>query len=1329
MSNSCVITPTVKVGNQERESKLFKSLLSLTNNRETTKTLWSLLQVPEVRSIMGEVATDENGEPTIEALDKLLNFDKLLEGDKSLFLERKELGAIDDKGNIKTYDKISSILNKVIDFNVSNPNLVADIVKGNDGYSITVEHKSLLNSDAPNKLMFRNNLNNQLLSLMRKLGFDVRVEDSAKYKGIFDPLNAETTAEGLKTVIRIAKGEEGEAAFPEEFSHLIISGLMNQPLVNRLVNMLKDDEVLKQVLEDEYDSYNKEYKGDKDRLAQEAAAKLLYQHIVNPQKESNNLLSRLWNWIKRIFRRLNPTDIDDVIRRVNTGLAKIADQIDDGSILTALDKDSIMKANTLYRLSREVNKMAEIANEAREVASKRMAILQSRSKGGKYSSEDVKTIKNLDSLIERKKYAKSCLAFLTDALSQIEDIYKDLSRLMRADLRSDSDLGKIRRISRTLRTIKEFSDGYEPIIRQMMALPNMKAHGEIEITDEDAEAISEKATEVFSVINSINSNYKQLRYDAVYNFLKIYWGEDKIIEMGKDKGQTLTLEMLLDMANKDINGIDRWISSLSDASDPLLSLIDKAVKVTQSKRDKKLGDLLVEIRGIHRKLTQAGYSNTDFMFERDSEGNITGRLVSDYDFERYFKEREEYIKKIKDAGSKPYEVKLKIEAWERKHLDEIVVDPDTGRKELVPIYKKDIPLERQLSPAQLEYYNAMIKLKAALENLIPNRYANLYRAVQVRNNTVSAIASSDNPKNAAKQVWGNFKDRFIRRSDDSSEFGESNVLLGFNGKPVDRLPVFYTAPLEDMNRLSLDFTSSIVAYASMAMNYNEMNKIVDVLELTRDLVKERKVQQYSGDKKLAEAFTILHKQFSKDYTKTGENTNIGSRLDDYYDAVVYNKLKKDQGTFTIPLTNVTVDTAKALDAAKEYTGDLGLGLNVFSAMSNIIQGKLQLFIEAIGGEYFNYKNLAVAKKNYYAMLPAYLGELNSPIKTNKLSLLIERFDALEEFYRSLREQGKFQGPMARIFGGASLFFMNNAGEHYLHCRTMLAMLDNYKVKLGDQTISLFDAFEVEPLTSESGETLSAKLKLKDGVTKLDGSKITEDDLINLKLKIGKVNQSLNGAFNDVDKGAIHRGALGRMAMQFRQWMPAHYNRRFARPYYDAAMDQWREGYYYTLGSFGLNLLKDLTHAKFQVATHWSELSNHQKANIRRAATETAIFYALSTLISMMGSVKDKKGIWKSRMLLYNLMRAKVETGAAFPLSTDMLDNMWTILQSPAAAIKTFNNVGDLLQFQNMFNEIQSGRYKGWSEYERDLIELIPVYGQIRKVIDIKDEDYMFNIFK
>ena len=123
-----------------------------------------------------------------------------------------------------------------------------------------------------------------------------------------------------------------------------------------------------------------------------------------------------------------------------------------------------------------------------------------------------------------------------------------------------------------------------------------------------------------------------------------------------------------------------------------------------------------------------------------------------------------------------------------------------------------------------------------------------------------------------------------------------------------------------------------------------------------------------------------------------------------------------------------------------------------------------------------------------------------------------------------------------------------------------------------------------------------------------------------------------------------------------------------------------------------------------------------------------MFATLSVLISMLGAPEDKKGVWFDRMVLYSLKRMKLETGASMPLNTEFLTNIWTLLQSPAAALKQLNNLTALVRFDNMFNEIESGRYKGWSEYKADLVRTIPVYGQIRKVVDIENESYMFNIF-
>ena len=1322
--SSCVYIPTIKVGKEEKESRLFKDLLSFTNDRNTTKYIWGMTKLKEFNSKFTELQFDENGEPTLDSLNKAIKITSLLK-DSNLTSEKRDLGSINDKGDQIEYKNVEEPLNKVNQFNKENSELVASVGRLNGSYIINLEKKNNLNTNVPNELLFKTDLNNKLRGLMRGLGFDVSVTNTDGYYGVFNPLNAETNAEGLRTVIQVAKGEKGEEAFPEEFSHFIIEGLINEPLINRLVDSLKGEEILKTILGEDYDKYNSLYEGNTTLLQKEAAGKLLYNHIIGKTFEPRRpLLTRIWNWLKIKLSRLDSSNVDDIIREANIGFSKVAQGIKDESILGLIDKSSIRRGPKLYQIAKEVTKLQKIADDALELASRRLKILQTKSKDNKYPETDMASIKNLQNLIEQKKYASSILAFQLDSLDQLSSLNDQLNSVYERNSGREIPFNKLNIVSSIVRRIDEFSTGYKPIMEELQVVEAAYKRGEIDIKPEDATAISSKATEILRIINEINQNKKELNYKIALNFLKPFWGEDKIVDVGKDKGKKVTLEMILEMAQKDINGLDRWISSLSDASDPLLSLIDKSVKMKQAQRDEKLINILRGVREEHSKLEKAGY-NPEFMYEKDSNGKLTGRLLSDINFIKFDQERQAYIDKLKTEDTPYYKTKELVEKWEAKRMEYVLVDADSERYELMPIkliYGKDVI--SKLVPAQLKYYNTMIKAKALMDSMLPDRYTKLYNAVQIRNDITEAISNNiTDPKQAAKFILDNIKDRFIKREDDT-EFGEEILdgvktkLLDFNKKEVQKLPIYYIHKLEDTERLSTDFTSSIMAYAAMSINYNEMSEVVDTLEIIRSVVKERDVQQLSGDQKLLETFKVLNKAYTKSYTKPGELSNIGARLDDYYETVLYGK-SKTESLGTTKIADQEISNDKVIDSLKDLTGAIGLGVNVFSGINNTLMGKMQLFIESLGGEYFNLKNSAIGKKNYYFLLKDYIGEINSITKTNKLNLLIDRFDALESFYENLQNQGYYKGAIARIVGSTSIFFMQNMGEHYLHSRTMLAMLDAFKVKDSNgNKISLYEALEVK----------DSELVIKEGITKLDGTQITEEDLNKLKLKIKKVNQSLNGAFSIEDKGAIHKNALGRLAMQFRQWMPSHYGRRFANTYYDASLDQYREGYYRTLGRFAWDTIKDLKRANFELVTRWEQLNSHERANMKRSFTEIGIFATLAIVIAMLGSAKDKKGLWGERMLLYQLKRLKLETGASMPFLPDFLKNATTLLQSPAASIKTFNNIASLFEVWNMFNEIESGRYKGWSEYERDLVNNIPIYGQVKKTIDLGNEDYMFTIF-
>jgi hypothetical protein len=120
---------------------------------------------------------------------------------------------------------------------------------------------------------------------------------------------------------------------------------------------------------------------------------------------------------------------------------------------------------------------------------------------------------------------------------------------------------------------------------------------------------------------------------------------------------------------------------------------------------------------------------------------------------------------------------------------------------------------------------------------------------------------------------------------DDVDFGYKSTVKDFEENIVQTLPIYYIKMKEgeNMNDLSTDITSTLAAYASMANDFNEMNRVIDVLELGRDLLKERKITQTQGDKPLMESFKAVGRKVEKVLTKSGDGTRFMERLNDFFD--------------------------------------------------------------------------------------------------------------------------------------------------------------------------------------------------------------------------------------------------------------------------------------------------------------------------------------------------------------------------------------------------------------------------------------------------------------
>lgn len=1462
MANACRVSPVVfkQEGKKvvEYDSKLYHDIYAAVKDREESWRLWAYTKTTDFKNNYGKkVDYDELGEVKFLSLIKAIGLEDVYNKEKSISEAMRDYGFAN-----ASFDSSREAVSRINEFNSKEPKFIAISQKNDDGYHIEVRNRTSGNIEGAREQSYNNALTGELIGLLQSIGFDVSWVSDPQYNGLFDPENA-TINNGLITVIKIAKGELGEQALPEEFSHLIIEGLQNHPLVKRLLASITDEQI-HEILGDQYDDYITQYNGDMDKMIKEVAGKMLGQYITGQgtisrpvMQPKKNLLSRIWNWAKNLFAKITGKQLADANSRAYDTVDSIYNLIASGNALPIIDRHAVLDGTKLYQLQKDVNELEKVSRTGEDILARVRRMEIGSGKNTKATTETLESIKNDN---DSDNYYSALTTFLDDTVTRIGNINQDIKDVKNMSNSDDySTMQVAGAAAKVINKINTFAQGYDYILDVIATFDNEENYEQLQISKESGERLAGLALESIKLMTDLKGWANGVRENILLNSCRTVYGEDKVRGIGSKRNEVMKLETVLHHAARDINYIDRWVSAMSDADDPLLTFMDGIVKNQQYERDMVMIDVRAEIAQLDKKLRDAGYS-TDFMTETGDNGVPTGRIISEYDWNSYFEDKKDYIKHLRSLQEEEewtdQKYNERLRQWLRgtkngyPRLIRVYVDPNADKAykeggidaveeefpnaiyEEMPnpkVYTKYADRINNLSVAEREYYDNVMRIKREMMTKIPHRGQGIYRHIYISKGLAEGILdnSTDNPLQATKDY---FHRQFVRRPDDigfgvSQDFPETvegiisrnndsekateeilkvlseeldpdiiNVInpnkvknaiknasdskeaassvvevisdsdfclvdTDFANNRIQRLPVYYTRRLNDMRMLSTDFSASLVAYSAMAVNYEKMNEVVDILEVARDYINKRDVMETNGNKPLMSQFTALGKKYKHFVMKAGQGSNIAGRMNDFMSSVVYEERKESAGT--IPVLNL--DASKTIDTIKNYTGILGLGFNLLSAVSNVTVGKLQQWLEAGAGEYFTLKDYAKAIGQYTELMPGCLAEINSPVKKNKLSLLIQLFDPMGDYYESLRDPSFNKSGVARILGNGVLAYIGmNAGEHLLHCQTMLAMLNN--IKLNDGTtgkkISLYDALEVKEEngitklalkeglsytrdlidqkgTPESNKNYGRPLKDKDGKIKTEAvplkdlnDNVTRRYIIKKKRIMRKVNDSLNGAFNVNDKGPIHRKAYGRLIMQYRQWMPAHYERRFARAHYDNDLEQWREGFYITFGKYYgriiTNLYDDLKKGEIRYAKTKDKLNAHEKANLRRAWTEISLFVSLMSLVRLGGRVKDRDRSWLDRMVLYQINRMYLETGASMPFNTGFFSNIFQLLQSPAASIDSFEKVGKVIQFWNIFDEVQRGRYKGWSEWGRDVFKLIPGLDQIQKAYYL--DDSMFTMF-
>lgn len=1289
-------------------SPLYLGLKDYFGNRDEAMYWFTRAKSKEFTQVFPNVKMSDKGEPLLQELLDKCGLKEAIDESKLINRLNKE----NEKVDFKTYQGVKNIQSSIVDFNNSSTfkdRFYATLTEFKDGNNtkvkLVVKPKRELSDNEDKRIEVNYKLNERLEDLIKDWGLEVgsltKLEESLGMNGVTDLDVAKESAEGIKSLIRIAKGNKGQAALPEEVAHFATAAMEDNPLKDRLLKVLNNEEVLKSILGDAYENYAKLYSNNTEVMAMEALGKLVAMALNDENVFIGNkrLFDRYLNTLKRFFSNHSTDEIDNIIKEVMSDVYELTNNIVNNRY--KLNVNNIHYKVKLANLNENVDRESTLLKKIIDQELKRLKIYGTKEE---FNNTQTKFIQGLQAKLKNHQAIDGIYDYITNSLSVLNSLSKRMADMDVKDTTTQEQFS-------TLRNVRNFISSYGTIMEEIRKeLRNAIKDKDDEFVDK-LEATLKLNTDI---IGNLSEDFFTKAKEKFTEFIRPFIGEKLTITIGKDKGKTYTAEELIEYMDRDISIVDRWLDSMADSTDPMLQIYDQIVKKQKGLARLDTIKIEKEIERKTRELELAGYKSTEFMYEKDENGKPTGRFISSIWWSKFYKARNAFFKTLDEKyGDNPTEAqntlrKKEIQEWYANNT----VKNDFGAS--MPNSSYENPEFKKLSKAQIDYYNYITDLKAEYDAILPRGHSNM--VPQIRRDFIDRMRKSSNK---VQYFWESMKDNLVRREDDEG-LGDKSTIMDFEGNEVMTLPIYYTRPLEDMNDLSLDIASSMIAYISMVNDYNRMNEVIDTLEVGRIVLSQRKIKQIEGGKQKKEVFEILGEKVENSLFKKGEATRFMQKLNDFMKMRVYDRTQNYEGNI------YGIDVAKGANFLNKLTSLSTTAASLLTGVANAAQNITMSTLEAFSKEYFNKTELIKADIEYAKELGGFVSEIGNRIKTNKLALFSELFNVPQDYKHHVRNiDFNKKTKMTRLLNESSLYFLTSSGDHYTQHRIAIALALRMPMKYKGETTNLWNVLEVKPL-DKNNPKLGAELVIKEGATKVDGSKFTRNDIIKFSNKIRAMENRLYGIYNDEDSNALLQYSYGRLILFFRNWMRPLWLARFGRGKFNFDLGECVGGHFETLFNFTLQNIKDIKNSEFDIVRNWKNLNITEKANIRKGAAEVAFYWMLYFTINALGGLgDDKHRPWLVRLLSYALVRLKTDMGALLPSPT-MLDEGLKLFTSPFAAMSTLSKLRNTLNLVNPVSiihddvytkEIESGRYEGFKEYQKILIDLLPFRRQIINAFD------------
>lgn len=1284
---TCILYPEAPNG---EPSRMYRKLLERLKDRPLANWFYAVYNVRAGQDMDNAgIERNRQGEHNADDVLKFLDYATIANDIGTLNEAELQLGAVDINGNRIDYTNAEDALTKAKDFNNNHKGLVATVVQHGDIYNIIVSEK-----------------NSKTHAYVDTVSDDLKIWDI--YKQVFNAKGVDITAmpqelqsvfnalnTGLGQYLKNLAGVDIGNLYKRD-AMILFSLSPNSPHVKRIINAFGSIENAAQALDD----FNHGA-----------------QNLTGPQQV---LMMRAINDAKK-FQGINMDDLIHQVRDVISTTAMHSPEEDIKDELRRLDKKYKTEKNEIHRTSAKIRTLSDVAADAAVTLQRQIRQLE-KERGNNTEGRRVESILNkLMKELENKKYYSGVLNFLGEASSQIANI----DTLLQSIPQTGTELEKAFGTTKILQDIKSLKDQYYPLIS---ALADEHLVIDESISQTDIDNIRQSAKDLKKFFDG-----KEMALDSLTEGTMVKLMTEIVGNVAPDGGSIINA---VRMAAAD-SSYSNYLYSIGRASNPVVAAAGSIIRNAQDSRDKKINDISYRIRRATDVLQKSGI-NSEFMYEDD------GHIISDIDWGLYKAARTAKIKSLYAQGFRGFDLKQAIEDWEDQNTEDRVVDTTNGRTERVPndSYHKSQDFKEGWTPEQIKYYDDMMQLKGEIGSLLPSYAQHQYLPPQIRRNFLDALGKAKNYKDVLNAVKTKAENFYKVREDDENyntngiiDGDEYNITDGaFDNTPLRQIPIFFVNKVEQ-GELLKNFSTGLQALAGTAINYDAMNQVAQVVEFIGDFIKTQPTRDNKAKADLVETKGL---RVFKDLWKKGVSTNTSSIIDGFISQHIYGQHRDP---------NESNRWSKIFSNIIAYTSFKGLATNLKGALANYLMGEFQMLIEAGAGEFYNIKDYAWAHSKLFGSAGA--GGDIMELLTNNVShkgvLMREMFDPLQENFSQKSHTRYYSSMFRQLVSHDCSFIGYTSGEYLIHYVNMYSLLHNQKVLLNGQKISLYDAFEVT--AKQDG---NSKLQIKQGVTDLDGNPITEDYIDKIRKKLRYVNQSTHGAMNDEDKGLIHQKIMGRMVMNFRQWMVEHYSRRFRSRHFDASLGMDREGYWVSLKNGLFNddtkdvwnnghkldaigmFMKDLYTFTFRSEAQWHNLDDMQKYNIKRVRSEMLMYICLLGLSFALGDPdKHKKEFWR-RWWIYQTKRAILDTEASMPMP-QMISSGLTIMNSPMASLNTMNSL--LYSFYGLFNgdittDIKSGKHKGENKYWRNMVKYnVPFFKDWEQLQSMDTDESIFKVFE